>query len=345
MKPGSFLLAACAVVLIAGNAAAQHPRPRPRAGTTKWDRPDGDERAAEPRKTTPPPARWLPAPSPAPGSPPPPAPAARPEPATGTRARYRVTVNGFTAHHETWDHALQVDGKRDEIFLTKDVIVVDRTHDVQVPAAVRTKVFGDVNGFRSDERVQAGSASTMGGIRNGNAVPYDSPWIRRQGAQADRLPWMVWEGELADGENAVAMIIEPWEYDGGQDAYGDWVRWAQSVARALKQSDAFGRLVGERGRFVLELSDLGLGLALGLQESGVLGNAQDRPIGLVRTGTAKGKPVYGANPRLLTLNFRTAELALQQNFGMGYGVIPIRYTDDPKFAGDYELYVQVERLP
>ena len=321
-----FLPAVCAVTLLASAAAAQRPasedKPRPRR------RIEEEGPAARPQ----PQARKITAPAPAPAP-------------TSGRARYRVTVNGFTAHHETWDHALQVDGKRDEIYLTKDVVVIDRAHDVQVPAAVRTKVFGDVNGFRPDERVRAGNASDKGGIQNGNAVPYENPWQRRGAGLPDRLPWTVWEGELVDGENAVTMIIALWEYDGGKDAYGDWVRWTQSVAQALKKSTAFQQLVGEKGKFIVELSDLGLGLALSLQEDGILGNAQDRPIGLVKTGTEKGKPVYGANPKLLMLNFSTAELALAQDFGMGRGVIPIRYVDDPKFAGDYEVYVQIERVP
>lgn len=320
------LPAICGITLLASTAAAQRPasedKPRPRRR--------GEEETPAPRPQ--PQVRKITSPAPAPAP-------------TSGRARYRVTVNGFTAHHETWDHALQVDGKRDEIYLTKDIVVVDKAHDLQLPAAVRTKVFGDVNGFRPDERIRAGNASDKGGIQNGNAVPYDRPWQRRGSGLPDRLPWTVWEGELVDGENAVTMIIAPWEYDGGKDAYGDWVRWTQSVAQALKKSAAFQQLVGEKGKFIVELSDLGLGLALSLQESGVLGNAQDRPIGLVQTGTENGKPVYGANPKLLMLNFNTAELALAQDFGMGRGVIPIRFVDDPKFAGDYEVYVQVERVP
>jgi hypothetical protein len=258
------------------------------------------------------------------------------------RAHFRVTVNGFTAHHETWDNVLQVDGKRDEVYITSDVQVVDKQSN-KVASSVRSKTFGDVNGF--PYRVQAGSASSQGGIQTGDNVFGGTPWARSGALQPDQLPMLIWEGDLIDGQNAVAIIVAPWEYDGGQDVYHDWVSWMQGTSQKLQSSTAFTQLIGEKGKTILDLTELGLGVALSLQES-VLGTAQDRPIGFVQTGTtSNGTAQYGFTPKVLALNYTTAQLQLAQNFGMGNGIIGIRFTDAAKFAGDYTLYVQVERVP
>ena len=96
---------------------------------------------------------------------------------TPRRGRYRVTVNGFTVHHETKDDALQLDGKRDEVYVTVQVAVVDRTRRVRMSSTARTKVMGDVNDHNG--RIRAGSASREGGIRTGDDVPGPEPWRLR----------------------------------------------------------------------------------------------------------------------------------------------------------------------
>lgn len=262
---------------------------------------------------------------------------------SAAHGRYRVTLNGFSVGHETWDDALQLDGKRDEIYFSTDVQVVDKLNNTLLPSSKRSLTFGDVNGF--GYRVQAGSASNLGGIQTGDQVFGSAPWLRSGALAADRLPMVLWEGDLVDGQNAVAVIVTPWEYDGGQDAFSSWASWMQKTSQTLKSSSAFTTLIGQAGKVVLELADLGLGLALSLQENGVLGNAYDRPIGITQSGTVNGTVTYGFGPKILDLNYKTAELALANSFGFGNGIIGIRYVDAPKFAGDYTLYVQVERIP
>ena len=39
--------------------------------------------------------------------------------------RFRATINGIWCRNETWDHALEIDGKRDEIFLSVSKREVD----------------------------------------------------------------------------------------------------------------------------------------------------------------------------------------------------------------------------
>ena len=258
---------------------------------------------------------------------------------TPGKAHYRITLNGFSVGHETWDHALQVDGKRDEIFFTSEVSVVDKLNNTQVPSNMRSLTFGDINGF--PYRVQAGSASSQGGIQTGDQIFGSSPWLRTGALQPNKLPMTLWEGDLIDGQNSAAIMVSVWEYDGGQDVYNSWLTWANNTANTLKGSTAFTNLIGAKGTQILELTQLGIGAALSLSDSGIVGNAFDRPIGFVSTGTT----TYTFSPKLVPLNYNTAEAFLANDFGMGKGIFAIRYVDAAKFAGDYTLYLQVERVP
>ncbi|MCA1643362.1 MAG: hypothetical protein LC785_15765, partial [Acidobacteria bacterium] len=94
------------------------------------------------------------------------------------RGRYRVTLIGFTAHNQTWDHAGQVDGKDDEVYIVSDVRMFNRAGaEIQAPSTSRSQVMGDTNGYAY--RVKAGSASDRGGIKSGDSFPDSTPWMRR----------------------------------------------------------------------------------------------------------------------------------------------------------------------
>jgi len=41
------------------------------------------------------------------------------------QAKFRVTLNGFAVNQETWDHALEVDGKRDEVYIRYDTRLIN----------------------------------------------------------------------------------------------------------------------------------------------------------------------------------------------------------------------------
>jgi hypothetical protein len=87
----------------------------------------------------------------------------------------------------------------------------------------------------------------------------------------------------------------------------------------------------------------------------VVGVAADRPIGQTLSGDQ-----YVFIPKLLTLNYQTAEQLLAPRQAaptpvinmpmfnpapMPPGVVEVRYRDDDRLAGDYVLYLQIERLP
>jgi len=253
------------------------------------------------------------------------------------RARYRVTLIGFTAHNQTWDHAFEVDGKGDEVYIVHDVRVFNRHGGViQAPATVRSQVMGDINNQYG--RVQAGSLSDKGGIRSNDSFPSNTPWVRRGGINADRIPLLLWEGDLVADETTAVIIPTIWEWDGGEDMFTGWKR---TIA-------ANGAAIGGAAATLVSGPAAGAGVATALQLAlpaasrflgDVVGNASDRPIGAERAGEG-----WTFAPQAITLTYEIAENTIANNSGRGRGIIPVHYKDSSDLRGDYTLYVQVERI-
>lgn len=261
---------------------------------------------------------------------------------------YRVTITGFTANHETWDNAFELDGKRDEVWIDAEVSILDRNNNSILPGQpLRSKVMGDVN--NQPGRIQAGTASSLGGIRSYDNVPSATPWVMSGTAQPDRLPLAVWEGQLVQGQSAVVITPSIWEWDGPQDvvsAYFSW--WKDVINNGMKtaQQTAFVQSVfGTPTRYALDLQQTQFRAVTGFVED-VFGKAEDRPIGLDVSGTGPdGRPIYAPKLKMITLTYESAETLLKQNVnGRGYGVLAIPYVDNAKFAGNYTLFVKLEKI-
>ncbi len=155
--------------------------------------------------------------------------------------RFRVTLTGFTVNGQTDDNVLETDGKGDEVFILAEVAQYDRyTQDPRTlaGAAVRlgyndnlhgggnvtlrrslvSVLMGDVNNQNNPPRIQAGSASSLGGLRTGDRFPTNEPWILSSEPTADRPPMLLWEGELRRGRDLVTIVPTVWEWDGGNVA-------------------------------------------------------------------------------------------------------------------------------
>jgi len=250
------------------------------------------------------------------------------------RGQYRITLNGFSVMHETWDHALQVDGKRDEVYLDGRGTEIDKFLKEGTEFSVGTDVHGDINGLPG--RVQAGSASDQGGIQSGDKFPSSTPWVRSGPTSGNSFPRKMWEGPLVADSNAVAFTFGLWEFDGGKDVYDEWVKVSKEILGMLRSNATVQKMVSEKGKTVMELADLGLSMALTLNEAEIQGNAVDRPIGSTPSQY---------RPQLFTLNLATAERALATDYGFGPGILELPpLKDDPKYAGHYKLYLQIERI-
>jgi hypothetical protein len=345
----------------ASTAPASAPPPPPRSGGLMPLPPPPGGRVAVP----PPPGGNTAAP------PPPPPPAAQ----AARSGRYRVTLLGASVYRETWDTALQTDGKGDEVFFVTDIQEFT-PRGAFVPVRRRTPVYGDINGFR--QRVQAGSRSDKGGIRTGDAIPYADPWVRKAPIASDRLPQLLWEGTLTDGQNSLVIAPMVWEEDNGDwlaGAYNNISHTAGDVFKIVSSLNPSSNdvlftainQVAENSAPVAALSEFlkainpanwpgAVANWFGKQVTWVVGVSADRPIGQTMVNDQ-----YVFMPKVLVLNFKTAEKLITQpqppvpNLpGLPafirppgpkpLGVLEVRYRDDDRLAGDYALWIQIERV-
>ena len=298
----------------AGTASAQRPVGRPESG----------ERAPTRR------------PAPNPGHATNPAPATPPATAVPASGKYRVTITGFRVNRETYDTFLETDGKGDEIRLTASVQALGADGETVGEAkTLTTPTYGDVNNFPA--RIQAGSRSDKGGLKTGDTFPGGDPTVRHEAARADRLPMLVWEGELRTGQNGVAIAPVVWELD------------EDDVLRSpLDGVGAAAKLFGKIGPIASLVPGMGL-LAKG--SAAIAGVAQNvansvkdhgnRQVGLVARGGG-----YQFTPQVLLLSTATAEALLAGKGGArSPGVIELRYRDAEDLKGDYSVFVRIERIP
>jgi hypothetical protein len=57
--------------------------------------------------------------------------------------RYRVSINGFWCHNETWDDVFNWDGKHDEVFLSVKAKVADASGAVLDNLNSESELMGD----------------------------------------------------------------------------------------------------------------------------------------------------------------------------------------------------------
>jgi hypothetical protein len=250
-------------------------------------------------------------------------------------ARYRAVITGFRCSSPTWDHALQVDGKDDEVYLSTLVTQVNRSGQKLYEDQPTSLTMGDVNG--QPGRIRAGSASAQGGIKANDTFPDATPWIPSQPPSPERRypPMTVWENDLTQGEDLALIAPAIWEYDGGKDAWGDWVSWGQQTVAGI--GPKLAALIGEKSKVVFEAAEIALGVAVSMTKAGLVGQASDRPIGMQPNGTGG----YTFTPKVVALNYDSA--AAIANNGTG-GVLEIQYADAAELRGNYSLFLQVQKV-
>jgi hypothetical protein len=260
------------------------------------------------------------------------------------KQRFRVTINGFRVQAETWDTAFEGDGKGDEVKISVSVKEANKAGDIVYSNEPETPVMGDVNNQRG--RILAGSRSAKGGLRSGDSFPDSTPWIRSipLSTERDYPPFLVWEGELIEGENVVFITPTLWEWDEGQSFWEGWLNWVKETDDNFgkKAKDIFGGqfpLIG----WIFDAVSLGIQTAATLTNvGGPLGNSGTRPIGMKKDQSAPGGKTFTYSPQVIVLTYDTARKIAATNSGQGPGVLTLRYEEHPYFRGNYLLYVQVE---
>ncbi len=233
------------------------------------------------------------------------------------------------------------------MFLSANVVYMDREGDPVLSDEVSSQTIGDTNGHPG--RQPGGSANGVGGAGgfvNGNAYPAEPPYVRVVEPTVGRRypPWVVWEGDLVQGDHALVVAPSIWEWDGGRDAFGDWSAWlpkaVAKIGEEVKKYTKGGTVVDT----VIESVQAGLGIASSMNEAGLLGQAQDRPIGMVEVTPATSPRSYGFSPKLLVLNYDRAEALLKTSLLGVPGLRAFEYRDDPRYQGHYTVYVRLEKL-
>jgi hypothetical protein len=258
-----------------------------------------------------------------------------PSPLSG---RYRVSIVGFVCEHETRDDIFAWDGLSDEIRLNVETQVVDRDREVLLQGQAQTRVMGSVNGDEwRRSRVQAGTADRFGGVRTGDSVPSSPAYASRPDPRNPELPFLLFEGDLVQGMNAVTIVPTIWEIDGGA---GLWPRFQRALADALPAIiTSTATLAGgsAAGTAIAPAAEATVGAIDRLMTGIRGGDGGDRLVG-----------IHGEtfSPNIIRLNYDIAELALRTRIGgpAPAGIIPIVYRDEGDLNGNYTLYVKIERI-
>ncbi|MGE0552221.1 MAG: hypothetical protein AB7R55_02200 [Gemmatimonadales bacterium] len=254
-----------------------------------------------------------------------------------TSGRYRIVALGVRVDKETTDDMLERDGKRDEIYVAAGVQHFDR-RDRRVIALgmARTQIMGDVNGFPT--RLQAGSASSRGGIRTSDNVPAVADVGSLAGAPSpNTLPLLIWEGDLHDGVDVVVVEPEIWEWDGDPGLFDAWQRTTTwPTIGDPEVQDLIGRqLLGPTPKLVGRDSRL-----LAEYHAG-----HDVPIG-GSTSPTNGMSYWQINALVVTRE--AVEKAFRDGSSIGGrppATLEITRTGYASSIHTYRLYLRVERVP
>jgi len=272
---------------------------------------------------------------------------------TAPRGRYRVVVTGGRVNHETIDHLLNLDGWKDEVYLTVDVQLLDKVSGAIAPFITlgdRTKIYGDI-GKDPTLRVKAGTGSPFatGGLHAGDQFPAEGAFNTKGAFVDQQLPLRLWEGDLVQGQNAVIITPALWEWDGAAYAAAltGWMNFAKDFTTSLANNGAIDRLVAGTGSgiagMLIDVAPLVPTLVLGITAN--FGSDGDRMIGATVDGD---KVVY--KPQSIVLNYDRIEQLLNSDVLVGNapkGFYPIAFREpmSNKLEGDYTLYLQVQRVP
>lgn len=234
----------------------------------------------------------------------------------------------------------------------------------------RSALMGDTN-LRpaNEERMTIGNLSDQGGIGNGYTyMPRRNPAVRYR---RPTLPWVVYEGELATGFNALIVIPMIWEWDGNDRPLNEYRNGYFGPGRpaffygeagsSYRSTDWVTQLVRDSMQFangVLPISIWGAGPIISFPDNPLYVSPDgDQPIGLNQGQNLVPKFLFLSEEiaqRVVATNYpapavRTSDgnigTTVESYARLGPGVVPIRYNGTDEGKGDYTLYLKVEQIP
>jgi len=294
--------------------------------------------------------------------------------------RYLVTVTGLRAYQVSMDDQLSRDGRGDEVYAGAYIRRYDRRTGEIVEFPVRkTMTYGDVNNFGS-QRVQAGTMSGTGGIRDGDPIPPGPLFVTRSvPAQDTTFPWRLWEGTLTNDADALVITPSLWEKDFNDAIYPLWEQQQQGLNVSLFTTPGVQDQITQKAFGVLTSGAAGMPVAnLAVAWANVLLATNDRPIGMMANGfgqamllnqvivltreiieAALALPALGAIPSPIANLQASAQwqsvpaIARIGVTALKPGIIVVQFEDKnlPGFTGIiserpaiYQMFIQVERV-
>jgi hypothetical protein len=172
-------------------------------------------------------------------------------PAAAVSGRYRVVANGFSV-------VQQAHSNHDDVYGGFVMLHFNRQSGELLDRDGRhTNVLGDINGRVFGEtdggpfpRLHAGTASSSGGLKNGDSYP-DAAHARFRGQDGippnrQTFPFEIWTGDLTNASDAIVILPTMWSRDGKTQSYDDWqskelsagsqIWYDQAVQGALRQN-------------------------------------------------------------------------------------------------------------
>jgi hypothetical protein len=269
--------------------------------------------------------------------------------------RFQVMLTGVKVTTPTVEEPLNLDGRGDEIFGVAAVLVWDRKLSTNKSyALLQTQDYGEVGlSLALPNRIQAGSATTKGGLAAGDRAPYyyDPSGTQIPEPAADRFPLLIWEGDLQAGGDMVIVAPSAWERDVVHLQWESYKNnWKNVSPRAIVDSPAIKLQMSEQ---VLSLTQIPLSpLVLAAPPTPTFngqpingykiadlafGPSNDRPIGM---RAAFGVFIYEERMAVITY-----EKVATMKSGEGVSIaIPLKEPPGLALNGDYTLYLRVKRL-
>jgi hypothetical protein len=259
--------------------------------------------------------------------------------------RFRVSILGFKAILETNDDLLSRDGKNNEVYAAANVCVGTIGYldawDPKFPSKylawnyksptcslIRSATHGDVNGFPG--RVKAGSGSASGGITSGDVVGA-GPSGTTSGSTST-FPFLLWEGTLLAGKDAVWIAPSLWEAGGVDLELDAWAARSTPANLNIQTGAAWQELGGgfvPMNQSIYHCSfDQGSDRAIGLVPAPYPNQPPGLPCLVIGLTRAKAEAVLASAP---------------QEAGKPVGVLTMDLLD--ALSGHYVMYLKLERLP
>jgi hypothetical protein len=255
--------------------------------------------------------------------------------------RLRLSFAGFKCFRETWDDAMQLDGKCDEVLLNFNFSMAAADGSTKFQYKFRTDTYGDANGAFSN-RISAGTCVDMfggakGGIKAGDIFSTNK---------------IIGEYDMAAGD-ALNIIPTIWEWDPGADILSTVLGRIESgiagmntkvmeVVRSgtgIIQSPVSGH-INTVTEFVIKGNFLNLPTASEITQT-VVGKQATRPIGMTMDGKY--------DPYVTVLTTPIINAMVNSNFGYGPGVIPVHYDEEmmgnTRDHGSYVIFLKIEFIP